>query len=149
MLNRIIIIGRLTRDPEPRYTTSGMAVTKFNVAVGRTYVNKQDKRVEETDFIDVVTWAKLAETCASYLNKGRLVAVEGRLRISSYEDNQGIRRKAAEVVAETVRFLDRGKSADLSSGTLPEHSRGVSREKEADDFASEITFSDDEEEVPF
>ncbi|MCL0032844.1 single-stranded DNA-binding protein [Peptococcaceae bacterium] len=149
MLNRIIIIGRLTRDPEPRYTASGMAVTRFNVAVGRTYVNKQGERVDETDFIDVVTWSKLAETCANYLNKGRLVAVEGRLRINSYEDSQGIRRKNAEIVADTVRFLDRGRDAGSGYSTLPNAEEKMpGREKEIDDFASEISFSDDEE-VPF
>ena len=104
MLNKIILIGRLTRDPELRYTTNGIAVAKLNLAVDRPHMNRE--REKETDFIDVVVWQKLAETCANNLGKGRLVAVDGRLQIRSYDDNQGVRRKAAEVVAENVRFLD-------------------------------------------
>ncbi|HHT37111.1 MAG: single-stranded DNA-binding protein [Candidatus Wallacebacter cryptica] len=104
MLNRIILIGRLVADPQLRYTQSGLAVTSFTIAVDRSFVSQNGER--ETDFIDIVTWRKLAETCANHLNKGRLVAVEGRLQIRSYDDRDGIRRKAAEVVAEQVQFLD-------------------------------------------
>jgi single-strand DNA-binding protein len=103
-LNRIIIIGRLTADPELKYTAAGVPVAKFTLAVDRPFVKEGGER--ETDFIDVVTWRGLAETCAKHLGKGRLAAVEGRLQIRSYEDSQGIRRKAAEVVADSVRFLD-------------------------------------------
>jgi single-strand DNA-binding protein len=104
VLNRIILIGRLVADPQLRYTQSGLAVTSFTIAVDRSFVSQNGER--ETDFIDIVTWRKLAETCANHLNKGRLVAVEGRLQIRSYDDRDGIRRKAAEVVAEQVQFLD-------------------------------------------
>ncbi|MBM7855800.1 single-strand DNA-binding protein [Desulfohalotomaculum tongense] len=142
MLNKIILIGRLTRDPEPRYTTSGVAVTKFTLAVDRPFANRQGER--ETDFIDVVTWQKLAEICANNLSKGRLVAVEGRLQIRSYDDNQGIRRKAAEVVADNVRFLDRAKErADAPAG------QESYSNADAGGFASEISFSDDADDVPF
>lgn len=140
LLNKVILIGRLTRDPEPRYTTSGVAVTKFTLAVDRPFTNKQGER--EADFIDIVTWQKLAEICANNLNKGRLVAVEGRLQIRSYDDNQGIRRKAAEVVADNVRFLDRKDRG--GAGTVQEFdSSGTGG------FASEISFSDDTDDVPF
>ena len=135
MLNKVILIGRLVRDPEPRYTTSGVAVTKFTLAVDRPFPNKQGER--EADFIDIVTWQKLAETCANNLSKGRLVAVEGRMQIRSYDDNQGIRRKAVEVIAENVRFLDRANKEGVSA-TAAGGSAG---------FASEISFSDDD--VPF
>ncbi len=101
MLNRVILIGRLTRDPELRYLQNGTAVASFTLAVNRKY-NR-----EETDFIDIVVWRGLAENCANYLGKGRLAAVEGRLQIRSYEDKEGIRRKAIEVVADDVRFLDK------------------------------------------
>jgi single-strand DNA-binding protein len=107
VLNKVILIGRLTRDPEVRYTQSGKAVTTFDIAVDRAVANAQGQR--ETDFISIVTWGKLAETCGNYLNKGRLVAVDGRLQIRSYETQEGQKRRVAEVVAETVRFLDRGK----------------------------------------
>jgi single-strand DNA-binding protein len=104
MLNRIILIGRLVRDPELRYTPNGVATATFTLAVDRPFVNQKGER--ETDFIDIVTWRKLAEVCASHLGKGRLVAVDGRLQIRSYETSEGQRRRVAEVVAETVRFLD-------------------------------------------
>ncbi len=107
MLNRVILIGRLVADPQLRYTQTGIAVTNFTLAVDRPFVGQSGER--ETDFIDIVTWRKQAEVCANHLTKGRLVAVEGRLQIRSYDDQNGIRRKAAEVVADQVRFLDRAK----------------------------------------
>ncbi len=139
MLNKIILIGRLTRDPEPRYTTSGVAVTRFTLAVDRPYTNRQGER--ETDFIDIVTWRKLAEIVANNLSKGRLVAVEGSLQIRSYDDSQGIRRKAAEVIADNVRFLDSPKDRDVQQNQFNEDTAGG--------YASEISFSDDDDDLPF
>lgn len=138
MLNKIILIGRLVQDPELRYTPSGTAVTKFTLAVNRSRANKQGE--SEADFIDIVVWQKQAEVCANYLGKGRLVAVEGRLQIRSYDDSQGIRRKAAEVVANTVRFLDRARESGAGSGVLSEGGKEMG-------YGSEVTFS--EEDVPF
>lgn len=115
MLNRIILIGRLVKDPELRYTTNGTAVANFTLAVDRSYTNQNGER--EADFIDVVIWRKLAETCANHLGKGRLVAVEGRLQTRSYDDSNGIRRKAVEVVADNVRFLDWPKNEGARSNT--------------------------------
>lgn len=115
MLNRIILIGRLTADPQLRYTTNSNAVTNFTLAVDKSFVGQDGER--GVDFINIVVWRKLAETCANHLHKGRLVAVEGRLEIRSYDDQQGIRRKAAEVVADNVRFLDRGKEQTSSGDT--------------------------------
>ena len=103
MLNRIILIGRLTRDPELRYVPSGHPVASFTLAVDRPFANQQGER--DTDFIDIVAWRKLAEQASQHLSKGRLVAVEGRLQIRSYETQDGQKRKAAEVVADAVRFL--------------------------------------------
>jgi len=105
VLNRIILIGRLTRDPELRYVPSGQPVASFTLAVDRPFVNQQGERA--TDFIDIVAWRRLAEQVTQHLNKGRLVAVEGRLQIRSYETQDGQKRKVAEVVADAVRFLDR------------------------------------------
>ncbi len=110
MLNRIVLIGRLTRDPELRFTSSGNAVGNFTLAVDRPFTNRQGEK--ETDFIRVVVWRKLAEVCANNLNKGRLVAVDGRLQIRSYEGQDGAQRRIAEVVADTVRFLDRPKESE-------------------------------------
>lgn len=113
MLNKVILIGRLVADPQLRYTQSGIAVTSFTLAVDRPFTNQDGER--EADFIDIVTWRKQAEVCANHLNKGRLVAVEGRLQIRSYDDQNGIRRKAAEIVADQVRFLDRQQNRDGES----------------------------------
>ncbi|MFX4262976.1 single-stranded DNA-binding protein [Pelotomaculum propionicicum] len=137
MLNKVILIGRLTREPELRYTPSGAAVAKFTLAVDRRQSRDREK---ETDFIDIVVWQKLAETCASYLGKGRLVAVDGRLQVRSYEDNQGVRRKAAEVVAENVRFLDRAKEGSVAAG-------GAALGSEGGGYGSEISFNEDD--IPF
>lgn len=103
MLNRIVVIGRLTRDPELRSTGNGVAVATFSVAVDRNFANAKGEK--ETDFIPVVTWRGLAETCGRYLAKGRLVAVEGRLQIRTYEANDGGKRTVAEIVADNVQFL--------------------------------------------
>lgn len=104
MLNRVILIGRLTRDPELRYTPAGVAVTQFTLAVDRPFTSGQGER--EADFIPVVTWRQLAETCANYLRKGRLTAVEGRIQVRNYENNEGKRVYVTEVIADNVRFLE-------------------------------------------
>jgi single-strand DNA-binding protein len=103
MLNRIVVIGRLTRDPELRSTSNGVAVATFTVAVDRNFANARGEK--ETDFIPVVVWRGLAETCGRYLAKGKLVAVEGRLQVRTYEANDGGKRTIAEIVADNVQFL--------------------------------------------
>ncbi len=135
MLNRIILIGRLVRDPELRYTPNGVATCGFSLAVDRAFVNQKGER--ETDFIDIVIWRKLAETCAAHLGKGRLVAVEGRLQIRSYETAEGQKRKVAEVVADNVRFLDwpdKGREGYAPSSSAP---------------APDLGGSSDDEDIPF
>ena len=132
MLNRVVLIGRLTRDPELRYTGAGVPVANFSLAVDRSYVNQQGER--ETDFIRVVIWRKLAEVCAKNLGKGRLVAVEGRLQVSSYEAQDGSKRQATDVIAENVRFLD-----------WPKDRVGASNDT---DFGEELGIPDDSE-FPF
>ncbi len=103
MLNRVILIGRLTRDPELRYTQSGKPVCSFTLAVDRSFKNAQGER--EADFIDITVWNQQGEHCANYLAKGKLAAVDGSLRIRSYTGNDGVNRKAIEVIADSVRFL--------------------------------------------
>lgn len=105
MLNRVILIGRLTKDPELRYTPAGVAVAQFTLAVDRPFSSQSGER--EADFIPVVVWRQLAETCANYLRKGRLAAVEGRIQVRSYDNNEGKRVYVTEVVADNVRFLER------------------------------------------
>lgn len=104
MLNVITLIGRLTRDPELRHTANSIPVATFTLAVDRPFKNQQGER--ETDFIRIVTWRKQAENCANYIGKGSKVAIEGRLQVRSYEDSEGNRRTIAEVVANSVQFLD-------------------------------------------
>jgi single-strand DNA-binding protein len=104
LLNKIVLIGRLTRDPELRYTQSGKAVATLRIAVDRG--TKDAEGNKETDFIDIVVWDKQGESCANYLQKGRLIATEGRLQIRQFE-HEGQKREKAEVVANTVRFLDK------------------------------------------
>lgn len=107
-MNRAILIGRLTKDPELRYTPSGVATTSFTLAVDRPFTNQNGDR--ETDFLPIVTWRKQAENCANYLSKGRLVAVEGRIQTRSYENSNGQRVYVTEVIADSVKFLESGRS---------------------------------------
>jgi len=103
MLNRIVICGRLVRDPELKSTTNGVAVANFTVACERNFAGSDGKK--ETDFVPCVVWRGLAETCGRYLGKGKLVAVEGRLQIRSYDDKDGNKRTVAEIVGDNVQFL--------------------------------------------
>lgn len=107
MLNRVILIGRLTKDPEMRYTPAGVAVTQFTLAVDRPFSGEQ----KETDFIPIVTWRQLAETCANYLRKGRLTAIEGRIQVRNYENSEGKRVYVTEVIADNMRFLERSEQS--------------------------------------
>lgn len=104
MLNKIILIGRLTRDPELKYTQNGNAVSRMTIAVDRQYKNKDGKK--ETDFIQIVAWQKLAEIVCQYMRKGKLISVDGTLQIRSYEDN-GEKKYIAEVIASDIRFLEK------------------------------------------
>lgn len=116
MLNKVILIGRLTKDVELKFTQAGKAVANFTLAVDRPFKNQQGEK--ETDFIKIVTWNKLAEICANNLTKGRLVAVCGRLQIRSYDGEDGQRKTIAEVVAEEVRFLDKPKETMVTEPTF-------------------------------
>ena len=145
MLNRVILIGRLTRDPELRYLQNGTAVATFTLAVNRKF-NK-----EETDFIDIVVWRGLAENCANYISKGKLVAVEGRLQIRSYEDKEGQKRKVTEVVADDVRFLEKlGTSSSKSTaatGSTNNDWEELGREVNLNEI--DIVENHGEDEIPF
>lgn len=114
MLNQIVLIGRLVRDPELRYTPNGVPVAQFALAVGRPFTNAQGQR--ETDFFDIVVWRKQAELVANHLGKGRLVAIQGMLQTRSYDTPEGQRRKVYEVVADRVTFLDRKPTGQESMG---------------------------------
>jgi single-strand DNA-binding protein len=126
-MNKVILVGRLAQDPEVRYTQSGKAVASFTIAVNRFSGGGQ----KEADFIPVVAWEKLAETCGNNLTKGQRVLVEGRLQIRSYETNDGQKRRVAEVVAQNIEFLERKQPTE---------------DKEATPFGGQVF---PEEEIPF
>ena len=145
MLNRIVLIGRLVRDPELRYTSNGTPVSNFTLAVQRNYTNQQGER--DVDFIKIVTWRKLAETCAHHLGKGRLVAVEGSLQIrNSKSEKDGRTYINPEVVADNVRFLDWPDDNNNRSGqnNFDQNVEDTDFEEDSDDFDV-----DDEFDVPF
>jgi single-strand DNA-binding protein len=144
--NRITLVGNLTRDPEIRYVGSGAAVTKFTLAV-----NRRSKQQEETDYIDCVAWDKLAETCNTYLKKGMSCLVDGRLSIRSYETKEGEKRKATEVVVNTMQMLDRanrGAGGD-DGGSYERAPRAAAPAGGGGGAGGEYDQSLDEEEIPF
>lgn len=104
VINRVVLVGRLTKDPEMKYTQSGIAVTRFTLAVNRTFTNQQGER--EADFINCVAWRKQAENVANFLKKGSLTGVDGRIQTSSFDGQDGKRVFMTEVVADSVQFLE-------------------------------------------
>ncbi|HAA8102727.1 TPA_asm: single-stranded DNA-binding protein [Listeria monocytogenes] len=104
MMNRVVLVGRLTKDPELRYTPAGVAVATFTLAVNRTFTNQNGER--EADFIQCVVWRKPAENAANFLKKGSMAGVDGRIQTRNYEDKDGKRVFVTEIVAESVQFLD-------------------------------------------
>lgn len=133
MLNNVVIMGRLTRDPELRRTQSGTAVTSFTMAVDRDFKSQSGEK--ETDFIDVVAWRNTGEFAAKYLAKGRMAAVEGRIQVRDWQDKDGNRRKSVEVVADNVYF------ADSKRDSKPQESRTVD-DQEFDEI-------EDDGDIPF
>jgi single-strand DNA-binding protein len=129
-MNKVILIGNLTKDPELRYTPNGVAVTTFTLAINRPRTNQAGER--EADFINVVAWQKLADLCATYLRKGRQAAVEGRLQTRSYDNKEGRKVYVTEVVAENVQFLG-GRSGGESTGYDPGYG-GTKPSGQRDDF---------------
>ena len=125
MLNNVVIMGRLTRDPELRRTQSGTAVTSFTMAVDRDFKSQSGEK--ETDFIDVVAWRNTGEFAAKYLAKGRMAAVEGRIQVRDWQDKDGNRRKSVEVVADDVYF------ADSKRDSKPQESRDKQEFDEIED----------------
>lgn len=107
-LNKVLLIGNLTRDPELRYVPSGTAVATFTIAVNRVYKGQDGEKKEETSFIRIVVWGRRAEVCGEYLSKGSPVFVEGRLQSRNWEAQDGQKRSTTEVVADNVQFLGRG-----------------------------------------
>lgn len=117
-MNKVILIGRLTRDPELKYSSSNIPVANFTVAVNRPFENQNG--VREADFINIVVWRKQAENVGKYVKKGSLVAVEGRIQTRSYDGNDGQKRYVTEVIADSVQFLEsKSQSASRTQDVTP------------------------------
>lgn len=150
MLNKIFIMGRLTRDPELRRTQNGTAVAGFALAVDRDFKNADGTK--ETDFIEVVAWRSSAEFVSKYFAKGRMAIVEGRLQIRDWQDKDGNKRRNAEVVADNVYFGDSKKEGDSSGGSYGGSSGGYKAAGKAVDVEpgeGEFAEIEDEEDWPF
>ena len=141
MLNKIIIMGRLTRDPELRRTGSGSAVTSFSLACDRDFKSQSGEK--ETDFIEVVAWKNTAEFVSKYFSKGRMAVVEGRLQIRDWTDKAGNKRITAEIVADNVYFADSKRSE--SNDNQKENFNALSG-RLSDDF---VPISEEGGEIPF
>ena len=141
MLNKIIIMGRFTRDPELRRTGSGTAVTSFSLACDRDFKSQSGEK--ETDFIEVVAWKNTAEFVSKYFSKGRMAVVEGRLQIRDWTDKDGGKRRSAEVVADNVYFADSKRSE--SNDNQKENFNALSG-RLSDDF---VPISEEDGELPF
>lgn len=142
MLNKIFIMGRLTRDPELRRTQNGTAVTSFTMAVDRDFKNADGTK--DTDFIDVVAWRNTAEFVSKYFTRGRMAVVEGRLQLRDWTDKDGNKRRNAEVLADNIYFGDSKKEGD-SSGGYKAAGKAVDVEPEAGDFVE----VEDDGDIPF
>ena len=147
-MNQIVIMGRLTRDPELRQTPSGVPVASFTLAVDRSFVPK-DGGERQTDFIDVVAWRNTGEFVSKYFVKGQMAAVTGRLQIRDWTDKDGNKRRSAEVVADNIYFTESKKSREASFGhveTKDDYSTGFTTPVESSEF-TELEIDDGE--LPF
>jgi len=106
MVNKCIFIGRLGRDPETKYLSSGEPVCNFSIAIDESYKNKSGEKVSKTEWVNIVTFRKLAEICGNYLVKGKLVYLEGKIQTRSWEDKEGMKRQTTEIVANDMKMLD-------------------------------------------
>ena len=138
MLNRIIVMGRMTRDPELRRTNSGTAVASFTVAVDRDFKSQSGEK--ETDFIDVVAWRNTAEFVSKYFSKGRMAVVEGRLQLRDWTDKDGNKRRSAEIVADSVYFGDSKRDGGDAAQSDPQG--GSAKSRTMGIFPSEVTYGE-------
>ena len=145
-LNKVMVIGRLTRDPESRNIPTGQLVSSFSVATNRTWKDQSGSKQEKTEFHNVVAWGKLAEICKQYLNKGKKVFIEGRLQTRSWDDQNGQKKYKTEIIAENMQMLD-----NVSNG--PVGSNNTSQKEENNNELPMIDLENEEEinieDVPF
>lgn len=139
-LNKVILIGRLTNDPELRQTGSGKSVANFSIATNQ-YWSKDGEKKESTEFHNIVVWGKTADTVDSYLSKGQQVAIEGRLQTRTWEDNNGSKRRTTEIVADNVQFGSRQEESALDKEMEEEDLPEINIDEEGDDI--------DPDDIPF
>lgn len=150
MLNHIVLMGRLTRDPELRRTGSGIAVASFTLAVDRDFGSRESGE-KETDFIDIVAWRSTAEFVSKYFTKGRMAVVSGRLQIRNWSDKDGMKRRSAEVIADNVYFGDskRDGQADAFAGAYAAPKATGSYAPTSAPISDFAMLEDDDAELPF
>lgn len=121
MINKAILVGRLGADPEVRYSQDGLMVTNFNMATDEVRKDKNGERIQKTEWHRIVTFGKLAEICGNYLNKGKLVYIEGRIQTRNWEDKEGVKRYTTEIVASDMKMLDpKGQGQSKGTGAAPD-----------------------------
>ena len=148
-LNKVLLMGNLTRDPELRYIPNGSAVTSFTLAMNRVYKLQTGEKKEEVSFVRVVVWGRMAEVCNDYLKKGRPVFVEGRLQSRSWDGPDGQKKSALEVIAMNVQFLNAGSAREKEALDMPS---GPGKEEMPEiqlEDVSELRGKSGEEEAPF
>ena len=144
-MNKVILIGRLTRDPELRYTGNNTPVATFSLAVNRPFTNQNGER--EVDFINCIVWRKLAETVKNYLSQGSQVAVEGRIQTRRYQNNKGENKYITEILVENIEFLESKSKKEESGVTKPVETMSIP-ERETNNCQEEFEYTD-EEGLPF
>ena len=148
MLNHIVLMGRLTRDPELRRTQSGVAVVSFSLAVDRDFQSR-DSGEKQTDFIDIVAWRNTAEFVSKYFTKGRMAVVSGRLQIRDWTDREGGKRRSAEVVADNVYFGDSKKDGAAPAQGGSSYDRPSYGNYDAPAISADFSEAEDDGELPF
>ena len=140
-MNKVILIGRLTRDPELRYTGNNTPITTFSLAVNRPFTNQNGER--EVDFINCIVWRKLAETVKNYLSQGSQVAVEGRIQTRRYQNNKGESKYITEILGENIEFLESKSKKEESGVTKPVETMSIPEQK-INNCQEEFAYTDEE-----
>ncbi|MFH1094376.1 MAG: single-stranded DNA-binding protein [Candidatus Omnitrophota bacterium] len=148
-LNKVLLMGNLTRDPELRYAPNGTAVTTFTIAMGRVFNSAAGEKKEDVCYVRVVCWAKLAQICGEYLFKGRPVFIEGRLQSRSWQAQDGSKRNTLEVIAQNVQFLGKGKSQDQQAKEFKAEDSGEDMAEGLEGFETLSLNGKQDEQVPF
>ena len=153
-MNNVVLVGRLVADPDLRYIQTGTAVSRFTLAIDRQLSKEKKQEMESrnqptADFIRIVVWGKMAETCANFLAKGRLVAIQGRIQTGSYDDKDGKRVYTTDVIANNVEFLEWGDSSNRGGGSGPSQGYGQNNSPDTGYSGIEGYHPTDNDDIPF